>query len=79
MTVILDTSFLFALSNRGDRNHSRVLQVLDNTNDSMVLPIVVLPEIAYLLNSRAGHYVMRQFMQELAESDMVLEPLTRQI
>ncbi|WP_238178426.1 hypothetical protein [Calothrix sp. 336/3] len=43
MTAILDTSFLFALSDQGDRNHQRVLAVAQSVNEPLVLPVVVLP------------------------------------
>lgn len=42
MTAILDTSFLFALTDRGDRNHQRVLPVAQNANEILVLSVVVL-------------------------------------
>ncbi len=60
MTVILDTSFLFALTDRCDRNHNRVLNVARNINEPMLLPGVVLTEVCYLLASRLGHPVIRK-------------------
>ena len=48
MTAILDTSFLFALTDLGDQNHDRVLAVAQNSNEDLVLPVVVLPEICLL-------------------------------
>jgi predicted nucleic acid-binding protein len=42
MTAILDTSFLFALTDQSDRNHQRVLAVAQRTNERLVLPVVVL-------------------------------------
>lgn len=76
MTVILDTSFLFALTDRGDRNHNRVLRVAQNMNEPMLLPSVVLPEVCYLLASRLGHNVMRQFLGNLVASPIQLERIT---
>jgi len=60
MTVILDTSFLFALTDRCDRNHNQVLNVARNINEPMLLPGVVLTEVCYLLASRLGHPVIRK-------------------
>jgi len=73
MTVILDTSFLFALTDRSDRNHNRVLNVARNINEPMLLPSVVLTEVCYLLASRLGHPVMRQFLGNLVVSGMEIE------
>ncbi len=38
MTALLDTSFLFALTDRSDRNHQRVLAVAQSANEKLVLP-----------------------------------------
>jgi len=76
MTAILDTSFLFALTDQSDRNHQRVLVVVRSVNEALVLPVVVLPEICYLLASRLGHRAMRHFMFSLATSEFQLEPVS---
>ncbi|WP_292871685.1 hypothetical protein [Nostoc sp. LPT] len=62
MTVILGTSFLFALADQSDRNHDRVLAVAHSINEPLLLPSVVLPEICYLIASRLGHQAMCQFL-----------------
>jgi uncharacterized protein len=73
--ALLDTSFLFALADSNDRNHNRVLRAAQNLTGSLLLPIPVLPEVCYLLASRLGHTAMRRFLEELAASDAVLEPI----
>ncbi|MFZ4641471.1 MAG: VapC toxin family PIN domain ribonuclease, partial [Nodosilinea sp.] len=65
MTAILDTSFLFALTDQSDRNHQRVLAVSQNVNEPLILPGVVLPEICYLVSSRLGHQTMRHFVASI--------------
>jgi hypothetical protein len=45
MTAILDTSFLFALTDKSDRNHQPALTSAQNCNENLVLPVVVFPEI----------------------------------
>lgn len=76
MTAILDTSFLLALTNTKDRNHSRVLNLAHTISDPLILPVSVLPEVCYLIASRLGHSSMRRFLKELTASDTVLEPIT---
>jgi uncharacterized protein len=76
MTAILDTSFLFALTDLSDRNHDKVLSVAQTINEPLVLPTVVLPEVCYLIASRLGHRVMRQFLSNLADNNIQLESLT---
>ncbi|MEH2173526.1 type II toxin-antitoxin system VapC family toxin [Nostoc sp.] len=75
MTAILDTSFLFALTNKSDRNHSRVFTVAKTLSEPLILPTSVLPEVCYLISSRLGHQVMRHFLIELAGSDIRLESI----
>ena len=76
MTAILDTSFLFALTDLSDRNHDKVLSVAQNINEPLVLPTVVLPEVCYLIASRLGHRAMRQFLSNLVDKTIQLESLT---
>jgi uncharacterized protein len=76
MTAILDTSFLFALTDLSDRNHDKVLSVAQTINEPLVLPTVVLPEVCYLIASRLGHRVMRQFLSNLVDNNIQLESLT---
>ncbi len=76
MTVIVDTSFLFALTDQGDRNHARVLAVAGAINEPLIIPAVVLPEVCYLIASRLGHQAMRHFLANLAASDTQIETLT---
>jgi predicted nucleic acid-binding protein len=77
VSVLLDTSFLFALADTSDRNHARVLDVARHVTAPVILPLPVLPEICYLLASRLGHATMRRFLHDLAASDTVLEPIDR--
>jgi uncharacterized protein len=76
MTAILDTSFLFALTDQSDYNHQRVLAVAQSKNETLVLPVVVLPEICYLLASRLGHQAMRRFVSNLTPKAVQVEPVT---
>lgn len=76
MTAILDTSVLFALSDGSDRNHLRVLSVIQTIQDQLILPTVVTPEAAYLIGSRLGHRAMRIFLANLSTSDIQLESLS---
>lgn len=58
MTALVDTSFLLAMTNVKDRNHSRVLTVAESLEDVSILPITVLPEVSYLIGSRLGHFAI---------------------
>jgi predicted nucleic acid-binding protein len=75
MTAILDTSFLFALTDQSDRHHQRVLAVAQSVNEPLVLPVAVLPEICYLIASRLGHQAMRRFVSSMTPNTVQVEPL----
>jgi predicted nucleic acid-binding protein len=73
MTAILDTSFLFVLTDQNDRNHQRVLAVAQNINELLVLPVVVLPEVCYLIASRLGHQAMCRFVSSITPDSVQVE------
>jgi predicted nucleic acid-binding protein len=74
--ILLDTSFLYALNDRRDRNHIRSTGFLHTLmSASLLLPTPVLPEVCYLLHSRLGHTAMRRFLSGLAASDIALESI----
>jgi predicted nucleic acid-binding protein len=73
MTAILDTSFLFALTDQSDRNHQRVLTVAQDITETLVLPVVVLPEICYLVASRLRHQAMRRFVASMRPDAVQVE------
>lgn len=76
MTAILDTSFLFALTDQSDRNHQRVLTVAQSVNEPLVLPVIVLPEVCYLIASRLGHQAMRRFVSSVTPETIQVKSVT---
>jgi len=77
VTALLDTSFLLAMVNLKDRHHFRVLKVAQSIDDMLILPVTVLPEVSYLIGSRLGHHVMRQFLTSLVADKVSLECISR--
>lgn len=75
MSQVIDTSFLFALTNSNDQNHSACVAVARTIKGRLIVPVTVLPEIAYLLEDRLGHHVMRQFVQQITQPTWSVEPL----
>lgn len=76
MTAILDTSFLLAVTNSNDINHSRVLQIIQTIKEPLILPVPVLPEVSYLIGSRLGYPVLLDFLQQIITHRVLLENLT---
>ncbi len=86
MIALIDSGFLYAVLDENDNNHQRVKGVLPELleeNETIVLPTVVIVEVAYLLrrgskrSKKLGHKNMRQFISTLEESPLQLEPITK--
>ena len=77
MSALIDTGFLYAVLDKGDKNHQRVTSALSALRDDLVLPTVALVELAYLLQARLGHTTIRRFIQELDGGPFLLESITR--
>ena len=75
MKALVDTSFLFAVANGHDRYHSECLILAQEMRYGFVVPITVLPEAAYLISSRLGHHVMREFVRQMAGPGWNIEPV----
>ena len=77
MPTIADTGYLFALADTKDTHHQSVLEVARTVSDTIILPVTVLPEICYLLDSRLGHDAMRQFLARLQAGPMFIESVAK--
>ena len=64
--ALVDTNVLFALANPNDANHRRCFEAIRDLRAQLFVPVTVLPEVAYLLESRFGHHVMRAFMRQVS-------------
>ncbi len=67
MSLLVDTSFLFSLMNGNDYHHATCVQTARTVKGRLIVPLTVLPEIAYLLDNRLGHHVMRQFVHQITQ------------
>lgn len=74
-TVIADTGFVIALTNRTDTKHTEVRAVYTQ-HTQILLPQTALVEIAYLLGRDAGIQVVVAFLQGLPASRFILTELT---
>ena len=75
MTVVADSGAIYALVDRDDSWHQRVRSWWEQSRDSVVLPITILPEVAYLLGRRIGPRAEAAFVRSLADGDLTVENL----
>lgn len=73
--VLADTGAIYALLDRDDTWHRRVKTWWASAGVEVVLPVTVLPEVAYLLMSRIGPEAELAFVQALAAGHFTIAPL----
>ena len=74
--VITDTSFLVAVYNSEDINHQAAVDFGYGTApDAMLVPDVVLPELAYVIVRDLGYAGLRSILQNLRLSAIEFVPL----
>ena len=73
--VIVDTGALYALVDRSDVWHQRVASWWGERARRVVVPITVLPELAYLLQTRLGPLAEYAAVRSVADGELPLEPV----
>lgn len=76
--ILVDTGPLYAMADRDDDWHARVIRFLERSRDELVVPVAVLPEAAYLLAAHLGHKAEQTLIRSFVNGEMVLEELTLQ-
>jgi len=75
MAVIVDTNFLVSLANPNEAEHNACVETARTIRERLIVPHVVLPEAAYLIDKYLGHRAMQTFTEQMALSAWTLEPL----
>jgi hypothetical protein len=73
MTFIADSNFVYALYNANDIHHQDGMSLLSQNTEVMLVPVVVLPEVSYLVARDIGHSGMRTFLEHFMQLDVQLE------
>lgn len=76
--ILVDTGPLYALADRDDDWHRRVVGFLRRSRDDLVVPVTVLPEAAYLLAAHLGPEAERKLVRSILNGEMAVEELTMQ-
>lgn len=71
MLAVVDTGPLYAVLDRSDADHRRCLEVLERAELQLVIPALVVAEVAYLAGTRLGAKVESRFVAGLADLDVV--------
>lgn len=66
---------LYALVDRDDAWHSRVRAWWERSREDVLVPVIVLPEVAYLLGRRIGADAELAFTRAISDGEFTLEAL----
>ncbi len=78
MTVITDTSYLYAIYNPKDINHQIAADfAFETITDVMLVPDVVLPELAYIFVRDMGYAGLQSLLDNFRISEVELVPLEK--
>lgn len=73
--LIVDAGPLYAAAATRDKNHARCLQLLRNAPRPLIVPALVVTEVAYLLGDRIGAVAEIAFGRSIADGELVVEPV----
>jgi len=75
VTVVADTGALYALVDRSDRWHADVVAWWATRTADVVVPVTVLPELCYLLQTRIGAKAEQSFIRAVADGEFTIESI----
>ena len=75
MTLLTDSSFIYALYNMNDPSHLDARRFVAQNREQWLVPNVVLPEVCYLITRDMGHRHIRMFLEYFAQLDASFEPI----
>ena len=79
MAVLVDTGILYALADADDAWHKRARAwVEEDGSELLIVPVTVLPEVAYLLHTRLGPASELAFIQSAHAGEFEIEALRQQ-
>ncbi len=71
--LLLDAGALYALADRDDKWHARMVAVLKDRPGDRVVPVTVLTEACYLLGTHLGIAAERRLIRATLEGELLLE------
>jgi uncharacterized protein len=73
--LLVDAGPLYAAAAKRDRNHGRSIELLSAAPRPLLVPALVVTEVAYLLGDRIGPHAELAFARSLARGELLVEPV----
>lgn len=75
IALIVDAGPLYAYVDGDDAHHQACLHLLETHPGPLIVPTLVITEVAYLISSRLGWQAETRFLGDLAAGEMSLQPV----
>jgi uncharacterized protein len=75
MPLLLDAGVLYAIVDRKDAWHTRVVRYLKTAHTALLAPVTILPEAAYLVRTRMGAAEELKLIEGFVNGGVAIEPL----
>jgi uncharacterized protein len=76
MPLLVDTGVLYALVDRSDAWHGRSVDYVKASRTTLLAPVTVLPEAAYLIRTRLGMREELKLIEGFVNGEVAIEPLS---
>jgi predicted nucleic acid-binding protein len=73
--LLVDAGPLYAAAARRDHNHQRSVELLSTAPRPLLVPALVVTEVAYLLGDRIGAHAEVAFARSLERAELLVEPV----
>lgn len=73
--LVVDAGPLVAAAASRDRNHQRCVALLSQAARPLIVPALVVTEVAYFLGDRIGQSAEHAFARSLRDGELVVEPV----
>lgn len=73
--LVVDAGPLVAAAASRDRNHKRCVELLSQAARPLIVPMLVVTEVASFLGDRIGHQAEQAFARSLRDGELVAEPV----
>ncbi|MFN8224393.1 MAG: PIN domain-containing protein [Gaiellales bacterium] len=73
--LVVDSGPLVAAALSRDRNHTRCVELLMSAERPLIVPTLVVTEVAYFLGERLGQHAERSFVGALRDGELEVEPI----
>jgi len=73
--LLIDAGPLYAAIDRDDAHHKECVDLLSDHPGPLLVPSLVITEVAYLVGTRLGPEPEVRLLQDLAEGNLIVEPV----